>query len=501
MSVNWDRCPRPLWQHQREGVETLLTHPAFALWDEVGVGKSAQVVTTACHLHSVGEIDAVIIVCPAFVRSVWASPDPILGEFAKWAWPSTSVGLSEYSTKSQKLPTAENHDLKVVVTNYEFLRVVQPDSKPSIYTHLRPLVEWALKRKTWLICDESWAVENPQSKQAKAIYLLRQACDRVTLLNGTPGPPEKLFSQFQILDADILGVKNFFHFRSKYCVMGGRFKKIVGYQRMDDFQARTAPHALLRKADDCLDLPEVLPPLTIEAQLTPKTWAIYSQMRDEMIAFLESGDASVAAQAGVRSLRLSQILAGFIGGVETQNPDLLDEPLGPVVREVGREKLDATRAFLSAQDLKKVVIWTKFRDEAARFHEQLQTDGRPTYLLVGQQKDEDRSAAKRVFAPGTPDTTPAVLIGHPAAGGAGINLSAASIAIYATNGYSLKDRQQSEGRLQRPGQTTRVRFVDVVAVGPKGQKTLDHAILHALRDKLDIATWTAATWRRALTEE
>jgi hypothetical protein len=125
-------------------------------------------------------------------------------------------------------------------------------------------------------------------------------------------------------------------------------------------------------------------------------------------------------------------------------------------------------------------------------------DGRPTYLLVGGQDKVERLAAQTAFAPGTYVNAAAVLVGHPAAGGAGINLSAAHLAIYATNGFSLKDRLQSEGRINRPGQTRHVQFCDVIAVGPKGQKTLDHAVVDVLRNKKNVAEWTVENWREAI---
>jgi SNF2 family DNA or RNA helicase len=498
--VDFAQCPVAPWDHQKEGVTTLLREPAFLLLDDVGLGKSLQVVASICEAFRRGEIDTAIIVCPAFVRSVWASPDPLLGEFAKHAWPSVPYEVHEFASRSRTLPPHREASLQVVVTNYEFLRVAERDKRPVSFPHLKTLSQWAAKRKAWLVADESWAVKSPTSKQSKAVYLLRQVCPRVTLLNGTPGAPEELFTQFQILDSGILGVQNFYHFRAKYCVLGGPFKKIVGYQNMEDFKARTARYAMRREAEDCLDLPEKLPPSTIEAQLTPQTWAVYTQMRDELLAWLESGDVSVAAQAGVRSLRLSQILAGFLGGFEDGEADDLFKQAAGTTREVGREKLDAVLDYLSAQRLHKVVVWTRFRPEAARMAAEL-SKVRPAYLLVGQQDPAERLAAQRAFAPGSDNTEAAALIGHPAAGGAGINLSGASTAVYASQGWSLKDRLQSEGRIHRPGQTKPTRFVDVVATGPQGQRTIDHAIVKALRQKNDVATWTAENWKQILSEE
>jgi SNF2 family DNA or RNA helicase len=226
-------------------------------------------------------------------------------------------------------------------------------------------------------------------------------------------------------------------------------------------------------------------------------------MRDELVAWLDSGEAAVAQMAGTRTLRLSQILAGFVGGVEDVEGDLLTEgPPASTIRDVGHAKLDAVAEFLAALNVHKAVVWCRFRPEMDRMASALeQRLGRAVHRLQGQQPPDERDAAKRAFAPGTASDAPALLVGHPAAGGAGLNFAAANVAVYATNPWSWKDRKQSEGRINRPGQTRPVRFVDVVAVGPDGQRTLDHTILRALRDNDDIANWTAETWRRALTDE
>jgi superfamily II DNA or RNA helicase len=113
--------------------------------------------------------------------------------------------------------------------------------------------------------------------------------------------------------------------------------------------------------------------------------------------------------------------------------------------------------------------------------------------------EADREELKRVFAPRSTDTARRVIVGHPAAGGAGLDFSGASTAVYLTNAPSLRVRQQSIGRIYRPGQKHKTTIADVVACGPKGQRTVDHAIIAALRAEQDVAEWTAAQWRAAVT--
>jgi SNF2 family DNA or RNA helicase len=83
----------------------------------------------------------------------------------------------------------------------------------------------------------------------------------------------------------------------------------------------------------------------------------------------------------------------------------------------------------------------------------------------------------------------------------GITLAAASNVVYLNNAYSLNIRQQSEDRTHRPGQTRAVSYFDVLAEGPAGQRTIDHIVLKALREKRELAEWTASAWLEALKEQ
>jgi SNF2 family DNA or RNA helicase len=489
--------------HQIEGVRKLLLNPAYAIFDEVGAGKTKQVIDVAFFLFKRNEIDAVIVVAPGSVRSVWCDPDPVLGEVAKHGWPAGSgvpFYLQEYHAKTKAI-LEKKAALLFVVSNYEFLRREE---------RLLPLLDWAKRRRVLLVLDESWMVQSHTAQQTKAMFRLRQACRRVVLLNGTPGDPQSLYAQFSILDQKILGFKNFFAFRAHHAVMGGwQNKKIVGWRNMDEFRAKTENVAIRRLTRDVFDMGDEPVRTQIDVRLDAQEWKLYKQMRDDMVAWLDSSTASVAAQAGTKALRLAQILAGFVGGLEIDG-DLLDvQPCltgaatRESVREVGRSKLKAVLAYLQEQGTPdKAVIWCRFRPENQRVARELLTTF-PTHTvgqLYGGQTAEERQTVKSLLAPGG-DPRPAYVVGSAQAGGAGLHFGAASIAIYLTNSFSLKDRLQTEGRLDRPGQLGQVRFVDVLASGPDGQKTIDHHVASALRKKEELADWTAAVWRQKLTEE
>jgi SNF2 family DNA or RNA helicase len=96
---------------------------------------------------------------------------------------------------------------------------------------------------------------------------------------------------------------------------------------------------------------------------------------------------------------------------------------------------------------------------------------------------------------------PVVVIGTPASGAMGLNLTAAHTVVYISNDFSLKTRLQSEDRVHRPGQMFPTSYFDIIATGPAGQKTIDHTVVKSLKAKLELATFTTSAWIQVLMEE
>lgn len=534
-----------LYEHQIDGCKILTkwNDPAtgrvlggcFGLFDEMGLGKSRQVIETAQTLFQAKEIQSVIIAAPASVRAVWY--DPELGELAKFY--SDPIRVIEYHTKLREWHRWEGSSpyLTWYITNYDFIR--NPE-------RLKPLLEIAKEGKTLLVLDESSAVKNWKAAQSKASLILRNECARVILLNGTPiaHSPGDLFMQAFIMDPSILGCQTYYQFRARYAVMGGwRGKQIVGWlhpargepkgvrqkveccdlpfpspvhcapgQGLDDIQQRLKPYVLRREKKDCLDLPPKLPPVVITVPLTEQTWTVYKEMRDEMIAWLDEQTAVSAPQAGVRILRLAQVTSGFLGGVKTEidcecgssNPScVICGGLGKAIKEepprdLSREKHDALLTLLNEkfENGEKVLVWCRFRYEVERIIEDVTEV--PLEVIWGGQNLRERQDALRLLDPRTAPEGPAVLVGTPASGSVGLNLTAAWNVAYISNDYSLKTRIQSMARVHRYGQTHPVNYYDFIATGPEGQRTSDHAIIKSLYAKESLANWTVSAWKDEL---
>jgi len=520
--IDLSRSRIPPYAHQVVGVDALVKNPFFMLADEMGAGKTKQVIDAACHLFINGTIRKALTLAPAPVRGVWFDPD--FGELKKHLWSGLPVKVTEYHAKSRRwVQSVVNGQpyLDWMVTNYDFARVED---------YLDELVLWADKQ-TLLVLDESSAVKNANAKQTKAALRLRQKCGRVVLLNGTPitNSPGDMYAQGRIMHFDILECSNFFQFRARYAKMGGwQGKQIVGWHDVEDIQQRFAPFVLRRLKEDCLDLPEKLPPVVLHRALTPNTWNRYREMRDDMVTWLSQQTVSVAPQAITKVMRLAQITSGFVGGVEAEiegaeemeaPPDYLpfEGMVTPVITSpskpvapfefIGREKLDGLLEWVEERIYErpnfKFIVWTRHRPELHRTAEELKgkfpqlTVG----LLHGGQKRHERDEVMRLLNPATTVPGPAGAVATLGTGSVGLTLTAADTNYYMSLNTSLLHLLQSRDRTHRPTQVNPVSYYYSVATGPKGQKTIDHQLMKALQSHEDLAKWTTDAWVHALTEE
>jgi hypothetical protein len=173
-------------------------------------------------------------------------------------------------------------------------------------------------------------------------------------------------------------------------------------------------------------------------------------------------------------------------------------------RPIGREKLDAVlewfREQVAARPDFKAVLWCRFRPEAERLAAELQGVADHVGLLLGGMKPDERDAAVALLHPRTAPPGSVGFVGTVRVGGLGLELSAADTMVHVSNEYSLVARRQSKARILGPNQHRPCSYFDVVAEGPDGQRTVDHQVLAALREKRDLGAVTTREWLAFLTD-
>lgn len=506
------RQPR---SYQIEGVRRIVNQNYLLLGDEMRLGKSKQTIDAAYVLHRDNFIDRVIVICPASVKSVWFERTTC--QISQHLWNGVKTKVTEFhSNYKQWTREGEGRWLYWIVTNYEFIRDLG---------RVQQILKSIEKQRVMLILDESSFIKNHRSQQTQASLAIRLRCQRVYLLNGTPvsHSPGDMFAQAEMMSSSILKVSRprrdgsvrpmsgYFQFRGRYAKMGGwKRKQIIGWQNLEDLQERLKSFVLVRRTEDQFDLPK-REYESFTVRLTDKTWKIYKSMRDDLISWLDDNALATAMAAGTKVMRLSQITSGFIGGVECAL--CLGEGCDECARleyfkQIGTEKLDFFTEWLNARldedrDF-KLVVWCRFRAQLERIHLEISRIGQyrnfPVAQIHGGQKASLRAEAERLLHPLTSPKGQVIVSGTPSTGGMGLNFAGAAHEIYLSNDRKLITRQQSEARIAGPEQLKPVWVGDVFAVGPNGQRTIDHVVVEALKAREDLATWTRSEWVHALKE-
>jgi SNF2 family DNA or RNA helicase len=300
----------------------------------------------------------------------------------------------------------------------------------------------------------------------------------------------------------IAGFKNFYHFRASYGYMSGYKGKqwFPDQEKLPGLRERFKPFVLRREKADCLDLP----PKTYtvrEVALTSSTWKVYQELRREALLVLSEKDVRPEPHAAVRLMRLCQLTSGHVGMIQEGgilNEAAVDGTGGNCVLDVSNEKLSWLAEAILEGELageRALIVWCRWRRERERLAHLLALKHVAVPEVYGGQAQTKRETAVKFFQESTDHR---VLVAQPHAGGYGLTLTAAATAIYLSNDYSYITRVQSEDRCHRIGQLRPVTYVDVLAIGPRGERTVDHTVLKALKAKEDLAKWTCARWRREL---
>jgi len=458
------------YAHQLEALEKSWAAETYALFMEMGTGKSKVLVDNIAVLYDKGAIRGALIVAPKGVYKNWDEiefpvhlPDHV--EHTKVLWEPNIT-----KKKQAELDTLFDgkEDLKILIMNIEAFST----SKGLDFAH--SFLNIFLKRALFGI-DESTTIKNPTAKRTKNILKIGELAKYRRILTGSPvtKSPLDLYTQCKFLDPYHLNEDSYYAFRARYSNMvkrnfGGRsVQLVVSYRRLDELSKKLEKFSYRILKEDCLDLPPKVFTKRI-VDLSDEQKKMYLTMKNEAIAE-QDGKVMSSMSALTTLLRLHQITCG------TFKAD--DGTLTPIKNN----RITALMDCLEETD-GKVIIWATYREDIKTIVESL----KKAYgddSTVEYHGGVDSTLRQKQIALFQQKNGPArYFVGNPSTGGYGITLTAANTVIYYSNSYDLEKRLQSEDRAHRIGQTGSVTYVDLVA-----EKTIDERIIKSLRSKINIA--------------
>ena len=448
-----------LWSHQQKALE--IAGDKFALFFDPGTGKSRTALELLKRANKSGWVRKIIIIAPLNVVRNWE--DEIVTYFNA----PYKTFLIGGQTKDKKIKIlkefaaakVQQHNLFLIIN----IAVLQSE----------PFVNIMLESKTdFIIVDESHNFKTYNSSQTKGLLRLCKGLSvkYLYLLTGTPAPNGEmdLWSTFYLLDKtkDTFFVWRKKHFEDKNERRRGMNsywpEYVVKESSKKAFAEVLATCSLSAHKNEVLDLPELLR-TNIYCEMSKEQARHYETMLEYLFAIDKDGNELDASNVLVRTLRLQQIIAGFLG----------NEPIK------GNNRIKALQEAINLTQGEQFLIWTIFRATYRSISECLDDLGITHRFLTGDQTAEERYENMNLFQSGTVKA----LIAHPKAGGVGVNLTAASYSIHYSKSFSLTDDLQAEARNYRGGSERHNRITRIDIITPK---TVDEQITIALREKKSV---------------
>jgi SNF2 family DNA or RNA helicase len=460
------------FKHQKEVQARSRDLEAFALFWEQGTGKTRLTLDTLDHLASPRKINAALIVAPNGVHQMW-----IEDEIPKWlAGRRFFTGVynsNRASTKAHEwmLEQAIAAAFPVMAMSYDAFMTAR--GKAWVKTFLK-------KRSVLYVCDESTAIKTPKALRTKAIVGSGVLAPYRRILTGTPinNSPFDIYTQIRFLDPLFwkkAGFLTYSEFKAYFGIWEKGYNKaqerefsyVVGYRNLDELQRILEPISSRVLKVDVLDLP---PKLYSKRyfELSPEQRRVYTELKEQALTVLATGDLVTVPLVITRLLRLHQVTSNYLPREDDEPAVLLGEP-NPRL-----QCLSETLEEISGQ----AIIWARFNHDVDQItallgKDVVRADGRDS-SAVRQERINQFKAGKVRFLVSKPQTKGV---------SRGQTMVCAQTVIYYNNTFSYEDRVQSEDRTHRAGQHGTVNYIDIVASG-----TVDVHIVESLRRKYDIAS-------------
>lgn len=361
-------------------------------------------------------------------------------------------------------------------------------------------IDWDLA-----VLDEGHYIKWHKTKRAQFSKKLRERSRNRMLLTGTPvtNTPLDLYTQLEFLGEGYSGFTSWESFREFYGVYettGSGYDKLVGMQNLPFMQERlTETSFMIRKEEALPDLPEKVYDIA-EVEMTREQADIYDQIATQLAveieADLEQGSDNrqlMIQNILVKLLRLAQITSGFVSWDPVHDPDS-GEMVTPrkIEHFTPSPKIETLLEILKDKGPNdKTIVWACFVPDIKAISAALTAAGIDHVTYFGGTSDAGRADAEQRF---NHDPNCKVFIGHPAAGGVGLNLlgyppgngddytTNCNHVIYFSQGWSMVHRAQSEDRAHRRGTRTNVRITDLTV-----PNTIDETIRVRVMEKRAVA--------------
>jgi len=450
------------WAVQREALNRSEGKDRYAHFLEQGLGKTPLVLNEFIHYCKLGIVDTLFIVCPESFKLSWVE--------ALKDWGLTALPIKVWP---ESFPLGASAAAYVI--NWEAIR-----------TESALKFIGKLKRKVFLVLDETSYIGNPAAQVTKRAMQISRGARMVRLLNGTPQTSSVVNYYGQLKCLNELEGLLITAFRARFAQTTWREIKILGGhgetrqvpvitgtkngEELAKILARCSFRAT--KAEWRKDLPPRIIS-TVRVAMTPAQKRHYAEMRKEFLTIIK-GEKVKADLVLTQLAKLRQISSGIIisDGKETIIEEITSNP-----------KFLAFLALYNGQK-NKIIVVHNYKLTGKMLGEFLTSEKIKWAYIKGQMENSEVERQKDLFN-NNPEyrvmlcQQAAACMGHTLLGGTGDDRCNGM--IFVENSFSLRDRLQMLDRNHRGEQDQTCVVYDLVA------SATEQKIIRALNENKALA--------------
>ncbi len=440
-----------LYPFQRSGVRFLETAKRALIADEMGTGKTIQILRA---LERQGA-RRTLVVCPNSTKYNWAK------ETERWTSMTPIVVDGTAAKRRKQIAEAADVEAAVVIINWESLRLhTRSEGYGNMALSDTEKAPKELNEIEWdaIVADEAHRAKNPKAKQTRALWAVSRDAEIRIAATGTPiaNHPGDLWSIMNFVAPEDFPTKT--KYIDRYCAtsfnpFGGMDITGVKASTAEEF-AHIVDSRMIRRVKDVVltQLPSKVYS-TRELTMSAKQAKAYRQMADSMLAELEDGELVTATNPLSQMTRLSQFSCAYAEMDDEGNVTLSDPS----------NKIDAMMDIVDEAEGQPIVVFAESRQLIRIAQERLEKANVPYGIVAGDITPAQRQEHIDAFQAGK---LPVMLV-TVGAGGEGITLTAARVGVFLQRSWSMVKNKQAEDRIHRPGAEVHdsIEIIDLVTKG------------------------------------
>ena len=445
------------YEHQMVGFKYGLTHNNWFLGDQMGLGKTKQVIDIAVARKLKYGYKHCLIVCGVntlkwnWVNEIHTHSDEqcrILGQ--KVVGPD-KIKIGSMTDKIKDLDKMISGDFDLpeyfLITNVESFR--NEDFAKRIQVLCRE------NKINMCAADEMHKMKNPTAQQTKGFLKCNPKCK--IAMTGTPlmNTPLDLYIILKWLGFE---THSMYAFKNHYCIMGGfGGYEVVGYRNLDQLTTQVSCIMLRRLKEEVFDLPDKTY-IDEFVDMTPKQEIIYKEVESDIKANIDMIQFDNNPLASLIRLRQATGYTGILSSTiqESAKLDRLEELVDEAI-----------------SNNTKVIIFSNWTQMTDIIYERL-SKYFPA-LITGATNDNIRQDLVDEFQN---DANCKIIIGTIGAMGTGLTLTAGTVIIFVDEPWNKALFDQAVDRAHRIGTTNNITIYSLMCKG-----TIDERIHNLIYKK------------------